>query len=919
LRELIMSERFDPYHRWLGIPPEDQPPHHYRLLGIAEFESDREVIDSVAMRHISFLQDVTDGPHLQEAQRLLNELAAARRCLLDPEKKAAYDAQLRERLAERFPAPPPVVPPAESSRSGSEKHPSSPPVINSPPIRMPGVSDRQDEPRQPLAGVDVHSASQPARSARGKRDSQTPRGPNRRVVIIAASAAAIVMLLSVTVWFSRSGGNAGDREPANMSQAEPSSAADPDDPVGTGVPWEDEVVQEDHLAPATEPGDEPAATSLPPPPSTDTAVGTLPSVVAPRELTPPAPQKIDGLLLWLDASDQATLRCDDSSGILSWVDKSGGGYQAEADDAGSRPRLIDDALGEKSVVQFDEASYLSLPGTSTPFDLGTEYTVIHVARGARGCLLSKGSGDSPGSFAWAEGTAGLQIGGKRLSAAGDTGEAPRVRVAVASREELRWFIDGNANRSDSDTDHAIKTNSVLRLGCVWKRGSGAEQFFQGQLAELLIYNRALDDAERIYLEDYLAEKWLRGQDAPEALVVDPTDAADADDAMVDNATEPAISEGDASTEPNPATADGEAAEDQQRRGFVVLMPSRLEASGDSRLQVLDGGIVLADGATRENERYRIAVEMPPGPMTALRLEALPHESLPATGPGWGLAGRFALSELQASIESADGAQPAREIGWTVVVDDRDDAAKRLVDGMEDNSWTVRRRGETVRITLLPTTPVETAAGDRLNITLLQRENLGCFRLLATSDVDPLASAADGPSEATGDGEDDDRFVLFVNLGGDSYEDDDGNTWQKSHEFDGQGFGHENGNSAGKGETPYPRQAWAETAIRGLTAFRAAVPAEGTYEVTLCFCEQWTRDADRRRFYAVLERGTPQATTLPFRGPGIGRPWTHTVPKVLVKDGTLDIDFSPLDNQSSAILNAIVIRQATQNPRPPRGR
>ena len=25
---------FDPYRKWLGIPPQEQPPNHYRLLGI---------------------------------------------------------------------------------------------------------------------------------------------------------------------------------------------------------------------------------------------------------------------------------------------------------------------------------------------------------------------------------------------------------------------------------------------------------------------------------------------------------------------------------------------------------------------------------------------------------------------------------------------------------------------------------------------------------------------------------------------------------------------------------------------------------------------------------------------------------------------------------------------------------------------
>ena len=41
-----MTESFDPYHKWLGIPPQDQPPHYYRLLGIELFESDPDVISN---------------------------------------------------------------------------------------------------------------------------------------------------------------------------------------------------------------------------------------------------------------------------------------------------------------------------------------------------------------------------------------------------------------------------------------------------------------------------------------------------------------------------------------------------------------------------------------------------------------------------------------------------------------------------------------------------------------------------------------------------------------------------------------------------------------------------------------------------------------------------------------------------------
>lgn len=147
-----MPDDFDPYHRWLGIPPQDQPPHLYRLLGIAPFESDREVIDSVASRHIAFLQEITDGPYVRHAQRLLNELSAARRKLLDPVKKAAYDRMLRAELQ------PPTAADADteeshcktvSLRSPDEDSvalpvpPPAPPQTAQPPI----VTARRDPPR----------------------------------------------------------------------------------------------------------------------------------------------------------------------------------------------------------------------------------------------------------------------------------------------------------------------------------------------------------------------------------------------------------------------------------------------------------------------------------------------------------------------------------------------------------------------------------------------------------------------------------------------------------------------------------------------------------------------------------------------------------------------------------------------------
>ena len=104
-----MTGAFDPYYKWLGIPPAEQPAHHYRLLGIAIFEVDAEVIEAAADRQMAHVRTFQSGPHSAESQKLLNELAAARVCLLDRSKKAHCDAELRQRL-EIMQTPAPLAP-----------------------------------------------------------------------------------------------------------------------------------------------------------------------------------------------------------------------------------------------------------------------------------------------------------------------------------------------------------------------------------------------------------------------------------------------------------------------------------------------------------------------------------------------------------------------------------------------------------------------------------------------------------------------------------------------------------------------------------------------------------------------------------------------------------------------------------------
>jgi serine/threonine-protein kinase len=87
-------EDFDPYHKWLGIPPDKRPPTFYQLLGISPSEDDREAITAAADRQQNFVRQFRGGPHDEAAASILFQIEDARTTLLDHEARRKYDATL---------------------------------------------------------------------------------------------------------------------------------------------------------------------------------------------------------------------------------------------------------------------------------------------------------------------------------------------------------------------------------------------------------------------------------------------------------------------------------------------------------------------------------------------------------------------------------------------------------------------------------------------------------------------------------------------------------------------------------------------------------------------------------------------------------------------------------------------------------
>ena len=92
-----MTNRASLYHRYLGIPRRIKEPTLYQLLGIDLFENDQDVIEIAADRQMNHLQRYESGEHAEHISRMLSEVAKARLCLTNPDKKAHYDKILRSK------------------------------------------------------------------------------------------------------------------------------------------------------------------------------------------------------------------------------------------------------------------------------------------------------------------------------------------------------------------------------------------------------------------------------------------------------------------------------------------------------------------------------------------------------------------------------------------------------------------------------------------------------------------------------------------------------------------------------------------------------------------------------------------------------------------------------------------------------
>jgi len=267
-----MEPDFDPYRTWLGIPPQDQPPDYYCLLGIERFEEDRATISRASGKRLSHVSRFKNGANGRAAQKLAGELSKATSCLLNPYRKQLYDNFLRT----GEPADP---------ESGFTTAPPRERPVNPPPRKA--VEPQQKE---------SVSAAMAGRQAKRRRGS-------RAALWGAAFVGGAVLLAGGMAIF-------GGRSNREVPQDSPVASLPPASGAGnslpefeTSLPIEDDAAQvaaERPSAPTTDPpstapekpdSQEPPTESVDGPPAPVASPDTPPADVDPSK---PAPAGLDG-------------------------------------------------------------------------------------------------------------------------------------------------------------------------------------------------------------------------------------------------------------------------------------------------------------------------------------------------------------------------------------------------------------------------------------------------------------------------------------------------------------------------------------------------------------------------------------------------------------------------------------------------
>ncbi|MSR65766.1 MAG: DUF1553 domain-containing protein [Pedosphaera sp.] len=192
----------------------------------------------------------------------------------------------------------------------------------------------------------------------------------------------------------------------------------------------------------------------------------------------------------------------------------------------------------------------------------------------------------------------------------------------------------------------------------------------------------------------------------------------------------------------------------QERRWTLLAPAKASAASESKLKIEKNDSILASGKKADTDIYSISFTNGFDAALGLRVEALPHNSLPAKGPGRADNGNFVLTEVTARIARAGGTTDLISFNSARADFEQSESAGKLstttwsaasvIDGdvnAASAGWAILpQTDQPHQLVLGFSAPVTLQAGETLTLELRQNHpghTLGHFRIGVTTNAEAL--------------------------------------------------------------------------------------------------------------------------------------------------------------------------------------
>jgi len=236
-----------------------------------------------------------------------------------------------------------------------------------------------------------------------------------------------------------------------------------------------------------------------------------------RTTTTNSPAGVPGCVLWLDADDASSIVTGAGGGVLQWRDKSGWGNHVAQTESSAQPVVTPAGLNGRATLAFNGADFLSGPPVWQQGE--TNFTTFAVWRKSSlsdSQVIVEQAGPGVGARASL-----LAISGGTYGFNGQNNDAHYLGTYSAGAWNLSGleysgaaadnvYLDAAGVVSKATVDGTCKETVGVTALQVGRKVTMSGEFLQGDVAEILMFNRALTAAERYNVLYYLQQKWQLG-------------------------------------------------------------------------------------------------------------------------------------------------------------------------------------------------------------------------------------------------------------------------------------------------------------------------------------------------------------------------------------------------------------------------